>query len=77
MDTMVRVFVPPDLTTQHLAVSPADDTTHEWEGVTSCGITTMLRWVHGETVDRGATCDRCTAVVGTSPPLEGEDPGPV
>lgn len=77
MDALVYVWVPPDLQLQHHAPPPDDDTTKEWEGVTACGITGQLRWIHGETVDRGATCERCTAVVGAAPPLEGDDPGPV
>ena len=77
MDAMVRVWVPPDLSTQHFALPPGDDTAREWDGVTVCGITAGLRWVHGETVDQGATCDACISVAGTTPPMEGEDPGPV
>ena len=77
MDAMVHVWVPPDLQTQHHAVAPADDTARQWQGLTACGVEAELRWVHGEAVDRGATCDRCMAAVGTAPPLEGDYPGPV
>jgi len=77
MDAMVRVWVPPDLQLQHFAVAPAQDTAREWDGATACGITGLLRWVHGESVDRGATCEGCMAVAGTSPPMEGDYPGPV
>lgn len=77
MDAIVHVWAPPDLAVQHLAVAPGDDTAREWEGATACGHAGVLRWVHGETVDRGATCERCMAAVGTAPPLDGDDPGPV
>ena len=77
MDAMVHVWVAPDMQTQHHAVAPGDDTTREWDGATACGLSGPLRWVHGEAVDRGALCERCTAVVGTAPPLEGDYPGPV
>lgn len=77
MDAMVFVWVPPDLQTQHHAAAPADDTAKDWVGATACGLEGQLRWVHGEAVDRGATCERCTAAVGTAPPLDGDDPGPV
>ena len=77
MDGLVHVWVPPDLQLQHHAAPPAQDTVREWEGVTACGVAGQLRWVHAEAVDRGATCERCMAVVGTSPPLEGDYPGPV
>ena len=77
MDAMVYVWVPPDLSTQHFSLPPGDDTSREWNGVTACGIAGDLRWVHGETVDRGAACEACMAAVGTSPPMQGDDPGPV
>lgn len=77
MDAMVRVWVPPDLAVQHFSVPPAPDTEREWSGVTACGINGVLRWVHGETVDRGATCEACMGLVGPNPPMEGDDPGPV
>ena len=77
MEASVRVWLPPDLETQHIAAPPADDTTREWDGVTACGLSGPVRWIHGETVDRGATCEGCTAVVGPNPPAEGEYPGPV
>lgn len=77
MDAVVRVWALPDLDTQHDALPPGDDTTKEWEGTTACGIDAVLRWVHGETVDRAKTCPACAAVVGTAPPMEGDDPGPV
>ena len=77
MDALVHVWIAPDLTVQHHAPPPGDDTTREWEGVTACGTAGTLRWIHGEAVDRGATCERCIAVVGPAPALEGEDPGPV
>ena len=77
MEAMVHVWVPPDLQLQHHAAAPADDTIREWEGVTACGLSGMLRWVHGETVDRGATCQRCMAAAGPNPALEGDHPGPV
>ena len=77
MDTMVHVWAPPDLDLQHLTVAPTDDTVRDWEGTTACGLTGALRWVHGETVDRGAVCEACTAVAGPNPPLQGDYPGPV
>lgn len=77
MDAMVFVWAAPDLYTQHSAVAPADDTQHEWDGVTACGLSGPLRWIHGEVVDRGAACERCMMTAGTTPPLEGVDPGPV
>jgi hypothetical protein len=77
MAATVRVWAPPDLATQHHAVPPPDDTSHEWEGTTACGLTQALRWVPGETVDRARTCQACVAVAGTAPPLEGDHPGPV
>lgn len=77
MDAVVRVWALPDLQLQHHAAPPDDDTSHEWEGVTACGISATLRWIPGETVDSGATCGRCIAAVGPNPPLEGDDPGPV
>lgn len=77
MNPFVHVWVPPDLSTQHHAPAPDDDTTHEWDGTTACGLAGALRWVPGEVVDRGVACERCMALAGTNPPLEGEDPGPV
>lgn len=77
MAVSVRVWSPPDLQTQHHAAPPEDDTSHEWEGTTACGVTGVLRWVPGETVDAGATCERCMALAGANPPLEGDHPGPV
>lgn len=77
MDSMVRVWALPDLQTQHDTVPPGDDTAKEWEGTTACGISGTLRWVHGETVDRASTCRACADIVGTTPPLEGDHPGPV
>ena len=77
MDTVVRVWAVPDLETQHDAPPPPDDTAKEWEGVTACGLETTLRWIHSETVDRAKSCPACVAVVGTTPPLEGDDLGPV
>ena len=77
MAETVRVWAPPDLAIQHVAAPPGDDTTREWEGVTACGHTGLLRWVHGEVVDQGATCEACLAVAGPSPALEGDDLGPV
>lgn len=77
MDATVYVWALPDLQTQHSSLPPADDTEREWEGVTACGVSGPLRWVHGEVVDRGAACPRCTAAVGTAPPLEGAESGPV
>lgn len=77
MDTMVHVWVLPDLQIQHHAAPPADDTAKEWPGATACGVEGTLRWVHGEAVDRGATCAACMAAVGSTPPLEGDHPGPV
>lgn len=77
MAAMVLVWVPPDLQVQHYAPPPGDDTSQEWEGVTSCGQTGVLRWVQGEVVDRGMLCERCIAVGGPNPPLEGDHPGPV
>lgn len=77
MDSIVRVWVSPDLAAQHYAPPPTDDTTREWEGVTACGSTGTLRWIHGEAVDAGATCEQCIALGGTAPALEGDHPGPV
>ena len=77
MAVTVRVWAPPDLQTQHVAAPPEDDTVKEWDGTTACGLTQPLRWIHGEAVDRGATCEACLAIAGTAPPLEGSDPGPV
>ena len=77
MEAMVRVWVDPELDVQHLALPPGDDTSKEWDGTTACGRAGRLRWIHGETVDRGASCDACMAAVGTTPPMEGDDPGPV
>ena len=77
MAATVRVWAPPDLDVQHVAAAPADDTVREWDGVTACGVSGQLRWVHGETVDHGKTCEGCLAAAGPNPPLEGDDPGPV
>ena len=78
MDVVVRVWAVPDLETQHDALPPADDdTVKEWDGATVCGLSGPLRWIHAEAVDRAKTCPACTAVVGTAPPLEGDDLGPV
>ena len=77
MDAIVRVWALPDTEMQHDAAPPADDTTKEWDGTTVCGISGALRWVHGEAVDRAKTCPACVAVMGTTPPLEGDDLGPV
>ena len=77
MAETVRVWVPPDLEIQHVAAPPGDDTTREWDGVTACGRTGLLRWVHGEVVDQGSTCEACLLAAGPTPPLEGDDPGPV
>lgn len=77
MPASVRVWVPPDLSTQHHAPAPDNDTAHEWEGTTACGLTGALRWVPVETVDQGASCENCMAVDGPTPPLEGDHPGPV
>ena len=77
MAAVVVVWAPPDLETQHHAAPPDDETSHEWDGTTVCGITGSLRWVHGEAVDRGVLCERCIAIGGTNPPLEGDHPGPV
>jgi hypothetical protein len=77
MDAMVRVWALPDTEIQHDALPPSDDTTKEWDGTTVCGMSGPLRWVHGEAVDRAKTCPNCVAAVGTNPPLEGDDPGPV
>lgn len=77
MAATVRVWALPDLRTQHHALPPDDDTSREWDGETSCGLNATLRWVHGETVDRGLTCRACIAAAGVNPPLEGDDPGPV
>ncbi len=77
MDPIVRVWVPPDLQAQHFAAPPANDTAREWDGTTACGVAGLLRWVHGESVDRGATCENCMAVAGPNPPTEGDFPGPV
>ena len=77
MDAMVRVWAPPDLQVQHFAAAPPADTAREWEGTTTCGVAGLLRWIHGETVDQGATCEACIAVAGPNPPMEGDYPGPV
>lgn len=77
MSATVRAWAPPDLLVQHVAQPPDDDTSHEWEGTTACGLAGTLRWIPGETVDGGSTCPDCLAVAGPSPPLEGDHPGPV
>lgn len=77
MTDMVIVWAAPDLETQHHALPPEDDTSHEWEGATACGLTGELRWIPTETVDRGSSCAECMAVDGANPPLEGDHPGPV
>ncbi|HVM20697.1 MAG TPA: hypothetical protein VM307_12130 [Egibacteraceae bacterium] len=76
-EATVRVWLSTDRNTQHHAAAPADDTAQEWDGVTACGHSGPLRWVHGETVDRAKTCAACVAAVGRTPPLEGDHPGPV
>ena len=77
MDAIVHVWAPGDTEVQYDAAPPDDDTTKEWDGTTVCGISGALRWVHGEAVDRAKACPACVAVVGTTPPLEGDDLGPV
>ena len=77
MQAMVRVWVDPDLELQHLALPPESDTAKQWEGTTVCGQAGVLRWIHGEAVDRGVSCEACVAAVGTAPPMEGDDLGPV
>lgn len=77
MAGIVRVWVTPDMETQHMAPPPGDDVTKEWEGVTACGVNGVLRWVHGEVVDHGKACADCLAVAGPAPPLDGDHPGPV
>lgn len=77
MAANVRVWALPDLETQHVAAPPGDDISKEWDGTTACGLAGTLRWVHGEVVDAGKSCPSCQDTAGTSPPLEGDDPGPV
>lgn len=77
MAATVRVWALDDLETQHVSAPPDDDVAKEWEGTTACGLTGTLRWVHGEVVDAGKGCSACLAAAGTTPPLEGVDPGPV
>jgi hypothetical protein len=77
MAATVRVWALPDTDRQHVAEPPGDDTTREWDGVTACGVTATLRWVHGEVVDAGKSCPDCAGVAGLTPPLEGDHPGPV
>ncbi len=77
MKAMVKVWALPDLRVQHHTVPPPDDTAHEWDGATSCGVATTLRWIPPETVDDGQTCSACMTVTGVNPPLEGDHPGPV
>ena len=72
----VRVWVG-DGAEQHLAAAPKDDTAGEWTGETVCGVEGRLRWIHQERVDNGAACERCVALEGVRPPLEGGDAGPV
>lgn len=77
MAAMVLVWAQPDLEEQHYALPPDDDVSQEWEGATVCGLTGPLRWVQGEVVDRGMLCERCIALGGANPPLQGDDTGPV
>lgn len=77
MAATVRVWALPDLETQHVAEPPGDDIAKEWEGATACGLHGTVRWVHGEVVDAGKGCAACHATAGLTPPLEGNDPGPV
>jgi hypothetical protein len=77
MAKIVRVWALPDLQAQHAAAPPEDEVTKEWEGTTACDITATLRWIHNEVVDAGMACEACHAVTGRTPPLEGEDLGPV
>lgn len=77
MAESVRVWALPDLETQHMSAPPGDDVTQEWEGITACGWEGTLRWIHREVVDAGKACGACQATVGLTPPLEGDDPGPV
>jgi hypothetical protein len=74
----VRVWVPPDLKTEHFSDPPTgDQVTRIWAGETLCGLAGELRWIHWEVIDEGATCEACAAIEGTyKPALEGDYPGP-
>jgi hypothetical protein len=73
----VRVWALPDLQVQHISSPPGDDVSKEWDGTTACGVAAPLRWIHGEVVDAGKSCPACQEVAGLTPPLEGDDLGPV
>lgn len=74
---LVRVFLEPDDSTQHLSLPPDSDTALAWEGQTLCERSGALRWVSPENVDVGRQCPDCTAAQGSlSPPLQGESLGP-
>jgi hypothetical protein len=74
----VRVWVTPDLKTEHFAGPPrGDQVARRWEGETVCGQVGELRWIHWEVIDEGATCEACAEALGTyKPALEGDYPGP-
>ena len=74
----VRVFLEPDLRTQHLAEAPNSETARRWTGTTSCEREGELVWVPGEHVDNGMACRECVAREGSvRPPLDGDHAGPV
>ena len=73
MAGMVLVWVGDDRDLQHTTAAPDDDTAGAWEGATVCGLTSSLRWVPLELVDRGKACPACMEVTGTTPPLVGQD----
>ncbi|CAN5153902.1 MAG: hypothetical protein H0V93_06680 [Euzebyales bacterium] len=77
MREVVQVWLSGDDERQHLADPPPDDTARRWDGTTACGSPGGLTWVPPERVDGGSRCPACTAVLGTAPVLEGDDPGPV
>lgn len=77
MGDQARVWIEAGEEVQHFADPPRDDTAHEWEGATACGATGPLRWVTPENVDVNLLCPSCAALAGTTPPLEGDHPGPV
>lgn len=77
MSEQVRVWHGRDRERQHYAGPPSDDVAKRWDGTTVCGANGELTWIPPEHVDGGTTCPQCQALVGTSPALEGDHPGPV
>ena len=76
MAAQVYVWVGDDQQLQHVAVQPQDEVAREWEGVTACGLSGALQWIHPELVDRGNACPGCLEVAGTGPALGGAGMGP-